>query len=79
MGLFDKKDHVKNTKELKGFLKNVKSLSPKEKKALKELARPNVMQPSGLSKKEWNKVLQKADKENIIDHSDAYRLKKYGR
>ena len=79
MGLFDKKDHIKNTKELKGFLKNVKSLSPKEKKALEELAKTNVRQPSGLSKKEWGKVLQRADKENKIDHSDAYRLKKYGR
>ncbi|HBT81140.1 hypothetical protein A2757_02420 [Candidatus Giovannonibacteria bacterium RIFCSPHIGHO2_01_FULL_48_47] len=78
MGLFDEKSHIKSSKELKGLVKGLK-LGPKEKKELFKMAKPETLRPSGLSKKELNKIIDRADKENLIDHSDAYRLKKYGR
>ena len=79
MGLFDKKDHIKSSKELDKQLKEIKRLSPKERKELESMMKPGILKPSGLSKKEFNKTLEKADKDNKIDHADAYHIKKYGK
>lgn len=74
----DKNKHIKSGKELKKYIDTLK-LSSKEKKDFFKLTKPETLKPSGMSKKERNKLLEKADKENIIDHEDAYRIKKYGR
>lgn len=80
MGLFDK--NIRKKEEFHRLLqKNAKSLSPKEKKILEEKCRPIIGKSSGLSKKEFDKVLREAehDKESGIRASDAYHLRKYGK
>ena len=82
MGLFDKKDHIKKTKELHNILKKETYLTPEERKRIEEKARSSITQPSGLSKKEWlQKVVRPLEKdtEDKIDRSEASRLKKLGK
>ncbi len=79
MGLFDEKDHIKKSKEVDKYLKGVGRLSPKERKGLEKMLKPSILSSSGLSKNEFKKVLDKADKEGKIDHDDAYHIKKYGK
>ncbi|OGF52192.1 hypothetical protein A3I27_03080 [Candidatus Giovannonibacteria bacterium RIFCSPLOWO2_02_FULL_43_11b] len=75
MAIFDK--NIKKKEVFNKFLRSKKDISDKERKILNEMARHDVGKPSGISKKEVKKLLDKADKEGKIDHKDAYRIKKY--
>ena len=82
MGIFDKKDHIKSSKELDLKLRKEKYLSKEERQKVEKLAKKFIEDPSGLSKKEWKeKVVReiKNDTKDKIDPREASRLKKFGK
>jgi hypothetical protein len=82
MGIFDKKDHIKSSKELDLKLRKEKYLSREERQKVEKLAKKFIVESSGLSKKEWqNKVVRqlKNDPNDKIDRSEASKLKKLGK
>lgn len=79
MGLFDKKDHIKSTKDLDRALKKNKFLTKNERKEVEKKAEKFIRESSGLSKKEWdNKVLRPLmkDSKDNIDRGEISKLKK---
>jgi len=78
MGIFGESSHIKKTEELKKAIKHVKGVSDKDKTEIRKMFRSSVLQPSGLSKKEFEKGLKAAykDKESKIGRDDINRFKK---
>ncbi len=82
MGLFDKNDHIKNSKDLNRELKKQKFLSPSERKLIEKKAKKLIDEPSGLSKEEWRKKVAGSMERNEgdnIDREEAERLKRLGK
>lgn len=78
MGLFDKKSHIKNTKEFRRALDKVGGVSDKEKRKIVEMFKDPIMKPSGLSKKEFEKGIKsaKGNKEFKMDSRHLGNFKK---
>ena len=81
MGLFDDKTHIKRREDLHKELRKAKWLSSGERKNIEDKAKRFMYEPSGMSKKEWEKrVIEPLhkDKESSIGYKETNRLKKLG-